>query len=404
MDTILWNLLSNAFKFTPAGKHIGVVIDSKPGFVTLAVEDEGIGIAPEKRSILFERFSSNNELSGSTTGTGIGMNLTKELVDLHHGHIEVESELGKGTTFTVMLHTGREHFGAEVDFVTEEPVTMTRTAEKNEDKLDSLPQEKTDNRRTILIVDDSEEMRQFMTSIFGREYAIETAGDGEEAEQVIKTKHIDLVITDLMMPKVDGLELTQHIKSDPDTNYIPVILLTAKTAIESRLQALQYGADDYMTKPFEPEYLRARVKNILKLRTQLERNYRERLLRLEANPTTDETISGDAFLAKLLDIMDKQMDNNTLTVDELVEEMNMGRTVFFNKLKSMTGMSPVEFIREIRVKRAAQLLEDRKHNITEVTYMVGMNDSRYFSKCFKNTYGMTPSEYRKQFIPEEKEA
>ena len=404
MDTILWNLLSNAFKFTPAGKHIGVVIDSKPGFVTLAVEDEGIGIAPEKRSILFERFSSNNELSGSTTGTGIGMNLTKELVDLHHGHIEVESELGKGTTFTVMLHTGREHFGAEVDFVTEEPVTMTKTAEKNEDKLDSLPQEKTDNRRTILIVDDSEEMRQFMTSIFGREYAIETAGDGEEAEQVIKTKHIDLVITDLMMPKVDGLELTQHIKSDPDTNYIPVILLTAKTAIKSRLQALQYGADDYMTKPFEPEYLRARVKNILKLRTQLERNYRERLLRLEANPTTDETISGDAFLAKLLDIMDKQMDNNTLTVDELVEEMNMGRTVFFNKLKSMTGMSPVEFIREIRVKRAAQLLEDRKHNITEVTYMVGMNDSRYFSKCFKNTYGMTPSEYRKQFIPEEKEA
>ena len=401
MDTILWNLLSNAFKFTPAGKCIRVIIDSKPGFVTLAVQDEGVGIAPEKRSVLFERFNSNNELSGNnTTGTGIGMNLTKELVDLHHGHIEVESELGKGTTFTVMLHTGREHFGAEVDFVTEEPVAITKVEKKNEDKLEALPQEHEDNRRTILIVDDNEEMLQFMAGIFSREYAIETAGDGEEAEQVIKTKHIDLVITDLMMPKVDGLELTQHIKSDPDTNYIPVILLTAKTAIESRLQALQYGADDYMTKPFEPEYLRARVQNILKLRTQLERNYRERLLRLEAKPT-DEAISGDTFLAKLLDIMEKQMDNNTLTVDELVEEMNMGRTVFFNKLKSMTGMSPVEFIREIRVKRAAQLLENRKHNITEVTYMVGMNDSRYFSKCFKNTYGMTPSEYRKQFIKEE---
>ena len=199
------------------------------------------------------------------------------------------------------------------------------------------------------------------------------------------------------MPNVDGLELTQFIKKNPDTDHIPVILLTAKTAIESRLQALQFGADDYVTKPFEPEYLRARVQNILAQRTHLEQSYRQRLMRLEPQKT-DDPVPSDAFLAKLLDIMDKQMDNNTLTVDELVEEMNMGRTVFFNKMKSLTGLSPVEFIREMRIKRAAQLLEDRKYNITEVTYMVGMNDSRYFSKCFKNTYGVTPSEYRKQHL------
>ena len=157
---------------------------------------------------------------------------------------------------------------------------------------------------------------------------------------------------------------------------------------------MQYGADDYVTKPFEPEFLRARVHNILAQRAQLEKSYRQRLMRLETkNP--DEQIPGDAFLAKLLNVMDKQMDNNTLTVDELVEEMGMGRTVFFNKLKSMTGLSPVEFIREMRIKRAAQLLEERQYNITEVTYMVGMNDSRYFAKCFKNTYGVTPSEYRR---------
>jgi len=397
MDTILWNLLSNAFKFTPAGKNIRVIIDSKPGFVTLTVQDEGIGIAPEKRSMLFERFSSNNELnSNNTSGTGIGMNLTKELVDLHHGHIEVESEVGKGTTITVLLHTGKEHFGVETDFVTDDHVAAAPQVQSRwEDKLEQLTEEQPDNRRILLIVDDNQDMRQFMAGIFAHDYAIETAGDGAEAEQIIRAKHIDLVITDLMMPNVDGLALTQFIKQNPDTDHIPVILLTAKTAIESRLQALQYGADDYMTKPFEPEYIRARVHNILTQRTQLEQSYRQRLMRLETQQT-DEPVPGDSFLAKLLDIMNKQMDNNTLTVDELVEEMSMGRTVFFNKLKSLTGLSPVEFIREMRIKRAAQLLEDRKYNITEVTYMVGMNDSRYFSKCFKNTYGITPSEYRKQ--------
>jgi DNA-binding response OmpR family regulator len=388
--------LSNAFKFTPAGKKITVIIDSKPGFVTLTVQDEGIGIPPEKRSMLFERFSSNNELNNNnTTGTGIGLNLTKELVDLHHGHIDVVSAVGAGTSITVMLHTGKDHFGADVEFISEDPIANPPQMEMSlEDKLDQLAQEKQENRFTILIVEDNQDMRHFLSGIFSRDYSVETAEDGAQAEQIIRSKQIDIVITDLMMPNVDGLELTQFIKQNPETDHIPVILLTAKAAIESRLQALQFGADDYMTKPFEPEYIRARVQNILKQRTQLEQSYRQRLMRLEPQKGEDN-VPGDAFLAKLLDVMEKQMDNNTLTVDELVEEMGMGRTVFFNKLKNMTGMSPVEFIREMRIKRAAQLLEERKYNITEVTYMVGMNDSRYFAKCFKNTYGITPSEYRK---------
>ena len=397
MDTILWNLLSNAFKFTPAGKAIRVIVDSKPEFVTLTVQDEGVGIAPEKRSVLFERFSSNNELNNTgVTGTGIGMNLTKELVDLHHGYIEVESEVGKGTTITVLLHTGKDHFDDNVDFITDEEFAASQLpyTQTFEDKMEKLEQEQQESRRTILVVDDSTDMRNFLAGIFSKEYHVETAADGEEAERIVRTKSIDLVVTDLMMPKVDGLELTQFIKKNPDYNFIPVILLTAKTAIESRLQALEYGADDYVTKPFEPEYLRARVHNILVQRSQLEQSYRQRLMRFET-PMQDEPMPGDTFLAKLLAVMEKQMDNNTLTVDDLVEEMGMGRTVFFNKLKSMTGLSPVEFIREIRIKRAAQLLEERKYNITEVTYMVGLNDSRYFAKCFKNTYGVTPSEYRR---------
>ena len=401
MDTILWNLLSNAFKFTPAGKSIRVIIADKPGFVTLAVQDEGVGIPLDKRNVLFERFSSNNELNNNnSTGTGIGMNLTKELVDLHHGYIDVESEVGKGTTITVLLHTGKEHFGSEVEFIADDNTTIPSIEPTFEDKMEQLQQEQQEQQRTILVVDDSKDMRNFLANILSKDYHVETAADGEEAERMIRTKQIDLVVTDLMMPKVDGLELTQFIKKNKELDFIPVILLTAKTAIESRLQALEYGADDYVTKPFEPEYLRARVHNILSLRSQLEQSYRERLMRLEPQKG-DEPIPGDAFLAKLLGVMDKQLDNNTLTVDDLVDEMGMGRTVFFNKLKSMTGLSPVEFIREMRIKRAAQLLEDRQYNITEVTYMVGMNDSRYFAKCFKNTYGVTPSEYRRAALEKE---
>ena len=396
MDTILWNLLSNAFKFTPAGKTIRVIIDSKPGFVTLAVQDEGIGIAPEKRSVLFERFSSNNELNNTgITGTGIGMNLTKELVDLHHGYIDVESEVGKGTTITILLHTGKEHFGDDVEFLAdEETVAPPTVAPTFEDKMEQLEGDAQDSARTILVVDDSVDMRNFLTNILSHDYHVLTASDGAEAEEIIRTKAVDLVVTDLMMPNVDGLELTQFIKRNKDYDFIPVILLTAKTAIESRLQAMEDGADDYVTKPFEPEYLRARIHNILVQRNQLEQSYRERLMRLEPQKA-DEPIPSDSFLAKLLDVMERQMDNNTLTVDEMVDEMGMGRTVFFNKLKSLTGLSPVEFIREMRIKRAAQLLEEQRYNITEVTYMVGMNDSRYFAKCFKNTYGVTPSEYRR---------
>ena len=403
MDTILWNLLSNAFKFTPAGKTIRVIVDSKPGFVTLTVQDEGIGIPPEKRSMLFERFSSNNELNqNSIGGTGIGMNLTKELVELHHGHIEVESEVGKGTTITVMIHTGKEHFGPEVDFIADDQSTNMESPLTFEDKLEKLKNEN-EQLRTVLVVDDSKDMRNFLSGILSKDYHIMTAADGKEAKEIIRTRQIDLVITDLMMPKVDGLELTQFIKKNKDFDFIPVILLTAKTAIESRLQALEFGADDYVTKPFEPEYLKARVQNILNQREQLENSYRERLLRLEPQKG-DDSMPGDAFLAKLLDVMNKQLDNNTLTVDDLVDEMNMGRTVFFNKLKSMTGLSPVEFIREMRIKRAAKLLEEQQYNIPEVTYMVGMNDSRYFSKCFKTTYGVTPSEYRKAMIEKEEAA
>lgn len=397
VDTILYNLLSNAFKYTAAGqnKQITVRVEERNDYVLMIVSDQGMGIPHDKHSIIFSRYSNHNEVRnlGNQPGTGIGLNLVKDLVDLHHGFIEVDSTVGKGSTFTVMLRKGYEHYGTEVDLILDDesgsrPVDTIARMEQIEDNAERSESKK------IMIVDDNDDMRQFLETILGSEWQIVSARDGADALQQIRTSLPDLVITDLMMPNLDGLELTRRIKQSEETSFLPVILLTAKSAIESRLEAMEEGADDYVTKPFEPDFLRARVRNILRQREKLEQTYRERLLRLE--PVNKEVESAeDTFLARLMAIMERHMDNNELTVDTIVEEMGLGRTVFFNRLKGMTGMNPVEFIREIRIKRAAQLLEQGKYNVSEVTYMVGMNDSRYFSKCFKATYGVTPSEYKK---------
>lgn len=397
IDTILYNLLSNAFKYTQAGlnKAIEVRVEERSDYVLLIVADEGMGIPKDKRNIIFSRYNSHNEVRnlGNQPGTGIGLNLVKDLVDLHGGFIEVESTPGKGSTFTVMLRKGNEHFTSDVDMIVDDH--SDSKVVNNTTKMQEL--EDSEEHRTnkqVMIVDDNDDMREFLKTILGNDWDIITARDGADALQQIHHSLPDLVITDLMMPNMDGMELTKRLKTNIETSFLPIILLTAKSAIESRLEAMEGGADDYVTKPFEPEYLRARVRNILTQRDKLEHAYRERLMRLEPENTQSETPE-DTFLARLMSIMNKHMDNNELTVDMLVEEMGLGRTVFFNRLKGMTGMSPVEFIREIRIKRAAQLLEQGKYNVSEVTYMVGMNDSRYFSKCFKATYGVTPSEYKK---------
>ncbi|MCM1481040.1 MAG: response regulator [Paludibacter sp.] len=394
VDIILYNLLSNAFKFTPAGKGIKVTISEKNNFALLKVSDEGVGIPNDKRSLLFERFSSQNEIKNfsSISSTGIGLNLVKELVDMHKGYIEVDSEPNKGTTFVIMLRMGKDHFGSDVDFITDTPI-VTNNEENPRLLTDNL--ETHSEEKTMLIVEDNQDMRSFLSNIFQQEFKVLTANDGKEGVNSALEHIPDIIISDLMMPNMDGLELTNKLKEDIKTSHIPIILLTAKSAIESKLEALRYGADDYITKPFSPEHLKARVVNLLKQRDRLQESYRNELLNLQPKDVKVKS-SNEAFLAKLMDFMERNMDNSDLVVEDMVNEMNLGRTVFFNKLKGLTGLSPVEFIREVRIKRAAQLLETGTYNITEITYMVGMNDSRYFSKCFKAIYGMTPSEYKKK--------
>ena len=398
LDIIIYNLLSNAFKFTPAAGTVTLRLMKKNNYALVQVEDTGIGIPKEQRSVLFERFSSHNVINGSEDkpGTGIGLNLVKELVNLHHGFIEVESEPGKGTTFTVMLRFGREHYGQEADIITAAPNVSDTSSELSLQEKTDMPFDP--GKKTLLVVDDNSDMRSYLQSILSPDYNVFLASDGKEALDVAAHHNVELVVSDLMMPNMDGLELTNCLKSNTPTSHLPVILLTAKSAIESRLEALRYGADDYITKPFSAQYLIARVDNILRQRDRLQETYRAMILLTDNNaaPQSPAMSPDEIFLHKLHNFMLSNLDNNALAVDDLVKEMALGRTVFFNKLKNLTGLSPVEYIRDIRLRHAAELLLDDRYNITDVTYMVGMNDSRYFSKCFKAVYGLTPTEYRKQ--------
>ena len=276
-------------------------------------------------------------------------------------------------------------------------------------------------------MEDNQELRVFLRSIFASNYRVVEAADGMEGWSKALKYVPDIIISDVMMPEKDGIEMTRELRADMTTSHIPIILLTAKTTIESKLEGLEYGADDYITKPFSATYLQARVENLLSQRKKLQSFYRENLLNipvadsngsLSGVSTTSETVVGGTsevqkndvdgqvsevpvmspndrkFMDKLVELMEKNMDNGELVVDDLVSELAVSRSVFFKKLKTLTGLAPIEFIKEMRMKRAVQLIETGEFNMTQISYMVGINDPRYFSKCFKAQVGMTPTEYR----------
>lgn len=257
----------------------------------------------------------------------------------------------------------------------------------------------------MLIVEDNSELRLFLHGIFSDDYHIIEAADGEQGKDKALKYVPDIIISDVMMPVKDGFQMMQELRSEITTSHIPLILLTAKTAIESKLEGLEYGADDYITKPFSAKYLKARVKNILQSRQKIQEAYRERLLASSLNTDESKTEeneekvpemspSDQKFMNKLMELMESRIDNSDLIVDDLVRDMAVSRSVFFKKLKTLTGLASVEFIKEIRINKAIKLIESGEYSITQVAYMVGINDPRYFSKCFKQKMGMTPSEYR----------
>ena len=441
-EKIVFNLLSNAFKYTPNGKMITVFIREDEGTVSVGVQDQGIGIAENKRKSLFVRFENLVDKNiFNQASSGIGLSLVKELVEMHKATISVDSRLGEGSCFKVDFLKGKEHYSSSVEFILEDsaaPLSMERIVDiansslQTEAAIADAPDlevsavkeeaEESSSKELMLLVEDNQELRSFLRSIFASTYRVVEASEGMEGWSKALKYLPDIIISDVMMPEKDGIEMTRELRADMTTSHIPIILLTAKTTIESKLEGLEYGADDYITKPFSATYLQARVENLLMQRKKLQNFYRDSLTHVTVSETPvaqGETLAGHAsaepvssaaeepampemspndrkFMDKLVDLMEKNMDNGELVVDDLVRELAVSRSVFFKKLKTLTGLAPIEFIKEMRIKRAAQLIETGEFNMTQISYMVGINDPRYFSKCFKAQVGMTPTEYREK--------
>lgn len=412
-EKIVMNLLSNAFKYTPVGKSIDVTIKEDDKNLILEIKDQGVGISKEKQKKLFTRFVtfSDDKVKPST---GIGLNMIKELADKHSAKVSLESEEGVGSSFTVSFQKGLSHFGKDVEVIAATKETSKICAEKEENtavtSTESVHSDK-NQKQSILIIEDDDDLRAFVRTILEDEYQVLEAEDGR-AGMKMAMKHVpDFIVSDIMMPHMDGVELLQALRREKTTCHIPVVLLTAKTTIETKLEGLQYGADDYITKPFSVSYFRARIVNLLQQRKDLQRIYRENLIPTDQSDTSiadvardyqPQTVTiashDDEMMKKIMVLIENNMDNTEFSVEEMGQYVGMSRSVFFKKLKSLTGLSPLEFVRDIKMKRAAQLLGTGELMVKEVASRIGITDTRYFAKCFKAKYGMIPQEYKVNIV------
>ena len=423
-EKIIFNLLSNAFKYTPANKSITVIANVESSRLIVSIKDEGIGIDLQKQQTLFQRFETLVKFNILQPSSGIGLSLVKELIELHCGNIEVKSQPGVGSEFTVILpmnqkvYEGRENtefilndgnsVPAEkkneirpmVEIASMADITPSETAkEPNQISNEEDPV-------SILIVEDNVELRNFLSDILSESYRVLTATNGQEGLDQAREYIPDLIISDIMMPAMDGLDMVKNIKENREICHIPIILLSAKSSLDDRISGLEQGIDDYITKPFSATYLKIRIKSLLHQRKELQEIYwkawseklnntQETTLEEKLTPSQPQIISYDEqFMQQVMQVMEEQMENSELTVDEFAQLLNLGRSVFYQKLKSIIGLSPVDFIREIRIKRAVQLIDSGEYNFSQVAYMTGFNDPKYFGKCFKRQMGMTPSEYK----------
>ncbi len=406
LEKIVVNLLSNAFKYTAEFGKVNFKVAATESHLVLEIEDTGVGIADDQLELIFNRFYQITD-DKKQKGTGIGLALTKELVELHKGNIEVESQLGKGTCFTVKLPLGDNHlaedektYGSEEKNLVDGAISigMNPTSLLNAQEEIGVPKEEDDDLPIILIAEDNEDMRTFISEHLVTNYKILEAKDGREALSLAREHIPDVIVSDIMMPELNGYELCEKIKNDSKTCHIPIILLTAKASNESAEKGFEIGADYYVTKPFNPKLLELRIKNILKTREGLKSQlFNQETIDLE--PKEVKLASKDQeFLKKLMAFIEDNIDNSELNVDHICKEIGLSRTQLYRKLKGLVGQSANEFIRSLRLKRAAQLLKQNEMTIAEVTYQVGFNDLQYFRFCFKKQFGVNPSEYGQEKI------
>ena len=459
METVMNNLLSNAFKFTPEGGRISVTVVSRQSLVVsqktndyrlktndlpaecaiISIQDNGSGISPTHLPHIFDRFYQVDDNDNcEMEGTGIGLALAKELVELHHGEIRVESEVGKGTTFFVLLPLGREHLGEEgkngrledwrigrledwrigrgegghEEFETRnsEPGTRNPELETQNSELRTQNSElrtqnselKTQNselrtdKPLLLIVEDNPDMRYYIRSYFEKDFQVLEAGNGREGILTARENLPDIIVSDVMMPEMNGIEFCRKIKSNELTGHIPVILLTARASKESRIEGLETGADDFITKPFDGEELVIRVNNLITQRTRLKERFRKEFEQSSDMPSTARLSMDQQFLQKAISIIEKHLSHPDFTVKQFAEEMALSRVQLHRKLTAIVGNNATEFIQMYRLNKAAGMIKQKSGTIAEIAYDVGFSSPSYFSECFRKQYGVSPSEYKEK--------
>ncbi len=446
MIKILSNILSNAFKFTPQEGKITVSIievpaknhsglhfaiskessteksankeekispfgrnDNMKGYVEIRIRDTGIGVPKEEIPKLFDRFYQvDSSFTKEYEGTGIGLALTKELVELHHGTISVESEMGhpansgRGwTEFTIYLPLGKDHLQKEDILIEEKMYKPDLYIGEDKYFLHKNNNEKTNgdidvnflkyDKTIILVVEDNYDMREYIKESLDSSYIIEEAVNGEQGLRKAVKIIPDLIISDMMMPKMDGNEMTRKLKNDEKTSHIPIIILTARSGLENKLEGLQTGADDYLTKPFDIKELQVRIENLISIRKKLQ----EKFSRIEnKTPKTEEkklTGIDEKFMFKVMDIIEKHISEEDFNIEDFCSELAMSRTQLHRKLKALTGKSASIYIRSVKLSKAKRMIEEQKGNISEIAYSVGFSSPAYFTKCFKEEFGYPPS-------------
>ena len=408
LQKVFNNILSNAFKFTPENGTVEIRITSSGSSVTITFTDSGIGIPKDMTGRIFERFFQvnnpvNRELSN--TGTGIGLSLSLNIVKAHHGQITVESEENKGSSFIVELPIGKEHFKEDKnvtiieDYGNKEIINNSISIESEEENLeDFIAQQKKDfdHSATLLIVEDDDELRKLLIEIFEPIFEIFEARNGEDAFKIAQLNSPDLILSDIMMPGISGINLCARIKSHFDTSHIPVILLTALSSVEHNIKGLNCGADDYITKPFNIRILIAKCINLLNNRRKLQERYRT-LENSSVEQLTDNKLDQD-FIDQIIKIVQTRLEegNGDINVTLLCAELGLSRTKLFLKMKKITGESPHSFIQNIKLKTAAKMLrENEEYNISDISFQLGFSSLNYFGKSFKEYFGMSPTAYRK---------
>ncbi|MBR5037297.1 MAG: response regulator [Prevotella sp.] len=400
-DKVVVNLLSNAFKFTPPGGKVGISLEHDDKVARLHIKDTGEGIPADKLEKIFERFyQTTSTVNDMNIGTGIGLDLTRSLVELHHGTIAVKNNSdGKGCEFTVTIPLGTAHLKPEemiVDEQQEEALHELESLIEQPEELDSEPVMRNRKDLFVVVVEDDNEIAEYLRTELEHDYTVRTFKNGKEALPVILTQVPDVVISDIMMPEMDGNTLCSRIKANVNTNHIPVVLLTAKNRDEDRLQGLETGADAFLVKPFNMEILRRTIINLTEARKVMRFKYTGN----ESQESKVEEVKmkspDEKLLERVMNVINKNINNSDLSVDMIADEVGISRVHLHRKMKELTNQTPHDFIRNLRLKQAANLLANQHQNVTEVMYACGFSNAASFSTIFKKFYGMSPRDYMKE--------